>query len=173
MEFAMKNILRHLSSFFPPMVMVLILPYLIISYEHQLFEHPVINQNIPILLLGLFFGIIGLVLFVITTRDFILIGNGTIMPWDPTKKLIVIGMYQYVRNPLIISVIGIQFSEAMIFNSYGMTLLAFLFFIINTIYFIFSEEPGLEKRFGEEYIEYRKNVPMWIPRISPWHPIHK
>jgi protein-S-isoprenylcysteine O-methyltransferase Ste14 len=48
---------------------------------------------------------------------------------------------------------------------------AILVFIINTVYFIFSEEPGLQKRFGEEYVEYKKNVPRWIPRLKPWKPM--
>jgi len=28
------------------------------------------------------------------------------------------------------------------------------------------EEPELERRFGEEYISYKKEVPMFIPRLS-------
>jgi protein-S-isoprenylcysteine O-methyltransferase Ste14 len=48
-------------------------------------------------------------------------------------------------------------------------LIAFLFFAINHVYFILSEEPGLEKRFGQEYLEYKKNVPRWIPRLKPWN----
>ena len=35
---------------------------------------------------------------------------------------------------------------------------------------ITSEEPGLEKRFGAEYVEYKRNVPRWIPRLKPWRP---
>jgi protein-S-isoprenylcysteine O-methyltransferase Ste14 len=33
-----------------------------------------------------------------------------------------------------------------------------------------KEEPGLEKRFGSEYIDYKKNVPRWIPRLKPFIP---
>jgi protein-S-isoprenylcysteine O-methyltransferase Ste14 len=99
---------------------------------------------------------------------FILIGNGTIMPWDPTKKLIVVSLYSHVRNPMILSLIILQVGEAVLFASNGIAVLAILNFVINTIYFIYSEEPGLEKRFGEEYIEYKKNVPRWIPRLTPW-----
>jgi protein-S-isoprenylcysteine O-methyltransferase Ste14 len=38
----------------------------------------------------------------------------------------------------------------------------------NHIYFVYSEEPGLAERFGNEYTEYKKNVPRWIPRLTPW-----
>jgi protein-S-isoprenylcysteine O-methyltransferase Ste14 len=71
---------------------------------------------------------------------------------------------------MILSVILIVAGEAILFASYLLGLLAVLFFVVNTIYFIVSEEPGLEKRFGVEYVEYKKHVPRWIPRFSPWHP---
>jgi protein-S-isoprenylcysteine O-methyltransferase Ste14 len=122
------------------------------------------------LIIGLVIGVVGLILFIMTIRMFIMIGNGSIMPWDPTRKLIIVSLYSYVRNPMILSLIIILVGESISFASYGIALLAVLNFVINTIYFIYSEEPGLEKRFGEEYIEYKKNVPRWIPRLKPWPP---
>ena len=44
-----------------------------------------------------------------------------------------------------------------------------LFVIVNAIYIPLAEEPGLVKRFGEEYEAYRRNVPRWIPTLRPWH----
>jgi len=114
------------------------------------------------------FILIGIVLIALTIRMFILIGNGTIMSWDPTKKLIVVSLYAYVRNPMILSIIIILFGESIIFVSYGIIKLAILVFILSEVYLIFAEEPGLEKRFGKEYIEYKRNVPRWIPRFKPW-----
>jgi protein-S-isoprenylcysteine O-methyltransferase Ste14 len=102
---------------------------------------------------------------------FIMIGNGTIMPWDPTRKLITASLYGHVRNPMILSLITMLVGESIMFASYGIALFAILNFVINTIYFIFSEEPGLEKRFGEEYVEYKNNVPRWVPRLRPWRPV--
>ena len=40
--------------------------------------------------------------------------------------------------------------------------------IINAIYIPLLEEPGLVKRFGDEYLTYKRNVPRWIPRLTPW-----
>jgi protein-S-isoprenylcysteine O-methyltransferase Ste14 len=71
---------------------------------------------------------------------------------------------------MIMGVITIQVGEAILFASRGIAYLAILFFVINHIYFIFYEEPGLENRFGTEYFEYKKNVPRWIPRLKPWQP---
>jgi len=43
-----------------------------------------------------------------------------------------------------------------------------VFVAINCVYFLLYEEPGLERRFGEEYLSYKRNVPRWIPRRTPW-----
>jgi protein-S-isoprenylcysteine O-methyltransferase Ste14 len=43
-------------------------------------------------------------------------------------------------------------------------------FVINAIWFIIYEEPNLEKKFGDEYREYKRNVPRWIPRLKPYTP---
>lgn len=92
------------------------------------------------------------------------------MPRDPTKKLVVAGLYGFVRNPMILSILVVLLGEAVAFASDAILILAAAFFIINTLYFRFSEEPGLEKRFGEEYLEYKRNVPRWMPRVTPWRP---
>jgi protein-S-isoprenylcysteine O-methyltransferase Ste14 len=42
------------------------------------------------------------------------------------------------------------------------------FWLLNHVYFLVSEEPGLLRQFGESYRRYRANVPRWIPRRSPW-----
>lgn len=167
----MKNLIRHLSSFIAPVVMCLVLPYLIIRWESQSFSRPVLTTSNGLLLLGGVICAAGFILFILAVRMFILIGKGTIMPWDPTRKLIVSSLYAHMRNPMILAVISIQVGEAVLFASKGIAWLAAAFFVINTIYFITSEEPGLEKRFGEEYIEYKRNVPRWLPRLKPWKPI--
>ncbi len=166
----MKYILRQLSSFIAPVVFCLILPYFIVRYETHLYNRASAAPSIPLLVLGLAISLAGLVLLVVMVRLFILVGQGTIMPWDPTRHLIISGPNAYVRNPMILSVITIQAGEAIAFLSPIMALLAVFFFVINTVYFIFSEEPGLEKRFGVEYLEYKKNVPRWVPRLKPWQP---
>jgi protein-S-isoprenylcysteine O-methyltransferase Ste14 len=104
----------------------------------------------------------------ITIRLFIQIGKGTLAPWEPTKKLVAAGIYRHTRNPMITGVTAILLGETVATGSAGLLVWAVLFFILNTVYFKLSEEPGLEARFGDDYVEYRKNVPMWLPRIKPW-----
>ena len=166
----MKNILRHLSSFIAPIVVCIVIPFLIVVYERQFFDRPVITPTTGLAVVGLVICVAGLILLITTIRMFIMIGKGTIMPWDPTRNLIIVSLYGHVRNPMILSLIIILVGEAILFASYGIALLATLNFVINTIYFIFFEEPGLVKRFGEEYLEYKRNVPRWVPRLKPWRP---
>ena len=67
-------------------------------------------------------------------------------------------------------VLIVLLGEALTFLSKNIVIWAGEFFIINIIYFIIYEEPNLEKRFGEEYREYKKHVSMWLPRLTPYYP---
>lgn len=110
----------------------------------------------------------GLTLVVTTIRMFVVIGKGTLAPWDPTTRLITEGVYAHMRNPMISGVLLTLLGESLFFGSLGILLWSAFFFLGNTIYFHYSEEKGLMRRFGDEYTEYRNNVPMWIPRMKPW-----
>ena len=112
----------------------------------------------------------GLAFFAWTLTVFVTIGRGTLAPWDPTQRLVVRGPYRYVRNPMITAVLTILAGEALLLGSAAIAIWAATFFSINAIYFPLAEEPGLRRRFGPEYDEYRKNVPRWIPRLRPWDP---
>ena len=103
-----------------------------------------------------------------TIRLFSKHGNGTIAPWDSTTRLITTGPYAYVRNPMITGVVLILIGEALLLASYAIGIWAIVFTIINMFYFSLSEEPGLRKRFGKSYDTYCKNVPRYIPRLTPW-----
>ena len=119
---------------------------------------------------GLAVTLLGLFIMAQTILTFIRIGKGTLAPWSPTRKLIVGGMYAYVRNPMILGVLTVLLGESLLLSSRPILIWAVLFLLINTVYFILLEEPGLEKRFGDEYREYKRNVPRWIPRRKPWKP---
>lgn len=110
----------------------------------------------------------GLYYLFMTIWLFINIGRGTLAPWSPTRKLVVFGPYRHVRNPMISSVLMVLLGESIAFGSIGIFIWCLLFFGLNHVYFVYSEEPGLLQRFGQEYEEYKKNVPRWIPRLRPW-----
>ena len=123
-----------------------------------------------ITLIGLVFLGTGLFVLILTISAFIKIGKGTLAPWNPAKKLIVGGIYGYVRNPMIMGVQAALIGESFILLSFHILLWTVIFFFINNIYFTLYEEPELGKRFGEEYLEYKRKVPRWIPRSTPYIP---
>jgi len=111
---------------------------------------------------------LGLMLMVATIRLFVTIGKGTIAPWDPTQRLVVQGVYRHVRNPMISGVILVLLGESVLTASLPLFCWFLVAAAVNAAYLPLSEEPGLVKRFGEEYLAYRRNVPRWVPRWTPW-----
>ncbi len=113
---------------------------------------------------------VGVALWMWTVRLFMRIGKGTLAPWDPTRHLVVEGPYRRVRNPMITAVLAALIGEAILFGSPALLIWCAIFLGINWVYFVLYEEPGLERRFGDAYRAYRRNVPRWIPRRTPWTP---
>lgn len=163
--------LRQLQAFLLPITVTILVPLLILTSTNTNigFGLPTPINLLPAVL-GLLLIVGGLMLVVVTISWFITIGKGTLAPWTPTRRLVVVGIYRYVRNPMISGVGVIVFGEALFFGSNGLFIWALCFVIINLIYIPLSEEPGLRKRFGAEYDEYARNVPRWIPRRTPWIP---
>ena len=105
-----------------------LLPYWIIRWESSLSNRMVLTTSTGQCVIGLAVGAAGLILLIFTIQMFIRIGNGTIMPWDPIRKLIVVSLYAHVRNPMILSVLILQLGVAMLFASYGVLILAACYF---------------------------------------------
>lgn len=164
---AQPSIFTHLRDILIlPFSVTVIVPYFIYNGSVGL-----VPNHLSVKVIGFFLGIGGLSLFLYTVFLFKTRGNGTLAPWAPTQKLIVKGPYQYCRNPMITGVFFILLGESFIFHSTGVLSWAGIFFLINTLYFIFFEEPSLQARFGDDYLIYKKNVPRWIPRLAPWNNI--
>jgi protein-S-isoprenylcysteine O-methyltransferase Ste14 len=111
---------------------------------------------------------LGLVVTVPTIWLFMTVGKGTLAPWNPPQRLVVQGVYRHVRNPMISGLLFVVLGEALLAASLPLLGLFALAVIVNVVYIPLSEEPGLANRFGEEYEVYRRNVPRWIPRLTPW-----
>lgn len=158
----MINFFKHLFSFILPVTVLVLVPSYI---EHHWQPSP------PWMLIpGILVGWCGLWFMASTIAAFITQGKGTLAPWSPTQRLVVTGLYRYVRNPMILGVWLVLLAEALCFASVPLVLWAALFLVINTLYFIFSEEPGLSKRFGHDYEVYKKHVNRWWPRFTPYDP---
>lgn len=113
--------------------------------------------------------LVGLGLFAWCVALFGRVGQGTLAPWDPTRRLVAVGPYRYVRNPMISSVAAMLAGETLLSGSRVLAVWAAGFVLINHVYFLLSEEPGLERRFGSGYRDYKAAVPRWVPRATPWN----
>jgi protein-S-isoprenylcysteine O-methyltransferase Ste14 len=122
------------------------------------------------ILLGLGLIAVGFGLWLWTVRLFAHIGKGTLAPWDPPKSLVVEGPYRHLRNPMITAVLAALAGEAALCGSPALLIWFGCFFALNYAVFQLYEEPGLERRFGEDYRAYKRNVPRWLPRRRPWTP---
>ena len=71
-------------------------------------------------------------------------------------------------RPMITGVVTMLAGEALFHGSREIAIWVVTFTAINQIYFVLLEEPGLERRFGAAYLEYKSAVPRWIPRTTPW-----
>lgn len=93
-------------------------------------------------------------------------GDGTPLPADQTKKLVIKGPYRYVRNPMAIAGMGQGLAIALYYSSIHLliyTLLGGLLwhFVVRPV-----EEKNMLKRFGEEYQRYRGQVKLWVPKLG-------
>jgi protein-S-isoprenylcysteine O-methyltransferase Ste14 len=95
-------------------------------------------------------------------------GHGTPAPVAPTDRLVVGGAYRYVRNPMYLAVGATIVGQALLLGrpilmayaaSFGVAVVAFVRLV---------EEPTLSQRYGAQYDAYRRGVPGWWPRRTPW-----
>lgn len=91
-------------------------------------------------------------------------GRGTPAPIAPTEVLVVRGLYRWVRNPMYVAVLlvilgqALVFAEPLVLGYGGVVAIAVSSFVRS------YEEPTLARRFGEQYLAYRRAVPGWWPR---------
>lgn len=142
-----------------PFNVTVVIPVLILYF----FEFKYSAPPAWVIISGTVLLVIGLAMAVSTMLLFNNIGKGTAAPWAPPRNLVITGPYKYVRNPMITAVLSILLAESFLLNSTALGLWFVLFFLINSIYIPQVEEKQLIKRFGEEYLEYMRKVPRWIP----------
>jgi protein-S-isoprenylcysteine O-methyltransferase Ste14 len=110
----------------------------------------------------------GVVIYLWCSHSFISFGQGTPVHFTQTKKLIVAGLYRFVRNPMYIGALLVIAGEALIFQSVILIFYALAAFGVLTFFLRFFEEPYLADKFGKTYNGYHKSVPRWIPRLTPY-----
>jgi protein-S-isoprenylcysteine O-methyltransferase Ste14 len=113
--------------------------------------------GIPILLVGVF-------LLLWCVRDFYVAGRGTLAPWSPPQRLVIIGLYRLSRNPMYIAVLVILCAWATMYASRTLWLYAVIVAVAFHLRVILGEEPWLARTYGSAWVEYRARVPRWLGR---------
>ena len=107
----------------------------------------------------------GIALLAVCVWEFATSGRGTLSPVDPPTRLVIRGLYRYVRNPMYVAVSTILLGEAIVARSIDLVIYWAVFFLLANLFVIGYEEPYLRRRFGASYEEYTASVGRWIPRF--------
>ncbi|HYR29811.1 MAG TPA: isoprenylcysteine carboxylmethyltransferase family protein [Thermoanaerobaculia bacterium] len=102
--------------------------------------------------------------------DFAWTGRGTPAPWDPPRRLVVRGLYRWVRNPMYVGMGLFLIGEALLLPAVtrGMLSMVAIFWGLATIFIVVYEEPVLRAKFDGDYRKYCRNVRRWLPRLTPF-----
>ena len=152
-----------------PGSVTILLPYFLLTLKFKLF---VLDIGI-FHLLGLIPIFLGVVITFYCFWDFIFAGKGTPAPMDPPKKLVVKGLYRVVRNPMYSGIVLILIGEILLFQSLILCIYTLLVLSVFHLFVVFYEEPILENRFRDSYINYFNSVPRWIPNINSFRNFQK
>ena len=120
--------------------------------------------------LGVMLLVAGLIVLVRAFVRFVVEGLGTPAPIAAPERLVVGGLYRYVRNPMYVAILGAIIGQALLLGQLGLLLYAAALWLISAGFVRWYEEPTLTRRFGTEYEAYRRAVPAWWPRLRPWKP---
>lgn len=93
--------------------------------------------------------------------------KGTPVPLNPPPRVVTTGPYAYVRNPMLTGVFALLFGIGALLGSFSLLVILTPLFILANVWELKAiEEPELIKRLGQDYVEYRKNTPMFFPRFG-------
>lgn len=80
-------------------------------------------------------------------------------------KLITMGPYAYVRNPIYTGMLGMLIATGLAMEHWIATIVAVVLFAAGMVIRVRSEEKLLRAAFGEEFEDYARRVPAVIPGI--------
>lgn len=88
--------------------------------------------------------------------------NTNVPPWKPTNAIVKTGVYRFTRNPLYLSLWLLQIGLGLVLDNAAIVTGSFFFLLITWWVAVRKEEEYLEKKFGEEYLAYKKRVRRWM-----------
>jgi protein-S-isoprenylcysteine O-methyltransferase Ste14 len=92
--------------------------------------------------------------------------RGTPVPMNPPEALVTSGPYRWVRNPMVTGVFAVLAGLGLLLQSIGIVLIwTPAYVLLHWVELKRVEEPELVRRFGDAYLDYQRQVPMFLPRL--------
>jgi protein-S-isoprenylcysteine O-methyltransferase Ste14 len=113
---------------------------------------------------------VGLAVLLWCVRDFYVSGRGTLAPWDPPRRLVIVGLYRFMRNPMYVGVLTVVAGWGLLAGSPLIGAYAVALAVAFHLRVLWYEEPWLDETFGEQWERYSGGVPRWLPRRRAWRP---
>jgi len=85
-------------------------------------------------------------------------------PVAPTQRLVIGGLYRYVRNPMYLAVLAVITGQALMLSRPVLLIYSAAVGAAVGAFVRWYEEPTLASRYGAQYEAYRRQVPGWWPR---------
>jgi protein-S-isoprenylcysteine O-methyltransferase Ste14 len=93
-----------------------------------------------------------------------LLGLPEVVPERYNSRLVTTGVYSRVRHPRYVGALSAVLAYALFTNYLAVYVISFVF-LLGLPLIIRLEEKELRERFGEEYEEYCRRVPRFLPRF--------
>jgi len=106
-------------------------------------------------------------------QEFVTRGRGTPVPFDPPARLVTSGIYAYIRNPMQLSAVLLLVLLGLVLANLWIAAAGIVAHLYSAGLAGWDEDEDLKRRFGDDWIEYTKHVPRWIPRMRPWYPARR
>lgn len=95
-------------------------------------------------------------------RDLYVHGKGTLAPWAPPQRLVVVGLYRWSRNPMYLCVLLVLLGWAATLACAGLLGYAVFIAVAFHLRVVLGEEPWLAERHGAAWQSYAGRVPRWV-----------
>ena len=84
------------------------------------------------------------------------------IPFNPSTRIVSHGLYRFSRNPMYIGFALWTLAAAILINSVWMLLAVPIGLVLVNQLVVRREERYLERKFGDEYLSYKRRVRRWI-----------
>lgn len=117
-------------------------------------------------IIGIIIMAVGAILVLICVIVFVVKGKGTPAVFDPPTEFVAVGPYAYVRNPMYIGGFILLIGFGLFHLSLSILILAVLLIVVFHFFVLIIEEPKLESLFGKSYLDYKKKINRWLPKLK-------